>query len=337
MICTKFGGTCVTPDNLCRLSEVVDDNVGAVVVSAVGKEFFDDTKMTDLLNAYYFSREEIVWKHVEDKIKRLCLVNAIDIDFEKMLYRGKMQIEKHDKDYCLSLGEEFTARCIAKYLGRPYVEAAEYVRFKNGKVDKRETERRIRQLAGQRFVTGGFYGGNDSGRVTFARGGGDVSGAIFAVYTDSVLYENRTDVDGVCVADPHKIPLCRVLQQISYGQMMCLSSHGANVLHPYALELPRKVGLPIVVCGLNEKKSGGTLISSYPCLLPTAAVTSQIKYGFYQTTVIHNMTFCEVAERLADVKQYENDIVKVVLSPQTASIFSKRDVLHTVYDAFVTK
>ena len=160
MICVKFGGSCVTAKNLGCIANIVDDNVGAVVVSAVGKEFLNDNKLTDLLDEYYRTREQTIWQQICDKIMRLCVLNSIDVDFEKMLFEAKSRIDGRDRYYCLSIGEEITARCVAKYLGRRYVESAEYVVFTNGRLNNAETKRRIGQLVGQKFVCGGFYGGD---------------------------------------------------------------------------------------------------------------------------------------------------------------------------------
>ena len=168
MICVKFGGTSVTPENLHYVADIVDNNVGPVVVSAVGREFLGDDKLTDLLDRYGKSREEIVWQAICGKMVRLCEVNGIDVDVERLLFNARQQIERHNRDYCLSVGEELTARCVAAFLGREYIEAAEYLVFSDGRFDEKQTKLRVKELAGHRFVVGGFYGGTDSGeRATF--------------------------------------------------------------------------------------------------------------------------------------------------------------------------
>ena len=48
MYTAKFGGTATAPHNLKYVLSLIDDNMGAVVVSACGRSFDGDEKVTDL-------------------------------------------------------------------------------------------------------------------------------------------------------------------------------------------------------------------------------------------------------------------------------------------------
>lgn len=336
MICVKFGGTSVTPENLHYVADIVDNNVGPVVVSAVGREFLGDDKLTDLLDLYGKSREEIVWQAICGKVVRLCEVNGIDVDVERLLFNARQQIERHNRDYCLSVGEELTARCVAAFLGREYIEAAKYVVFSDGRFDETQTKLRLKELAGHRFVVGGFYGGTDSGeRVTFQRGGGDVSGAIFAVFCDCTLYDNRTDVDGVCTADPTKVADVQVLRQISYAQMQMLSQCGAAVLHPDTLKLPSQVGIPIVVRSVFDKRSAGTNVSFCPCRLPVVSVTSRAQNNVVETVMLHNMPPDVFFAKLAQATILTRFAESINCTKNVVRLTSGYDLTNLTYKAFV--
>ena len=217
------------PNNVKYLQKCLDKHHGVVVVSAIGREFDGDEKVTDLLGRYWHG-DDNAWTRIADKFRRLCLINAVDVDVEELLADAKMRARKFGSDYCLSLGEELTARCIAKLTGREYVEAQGYVVFDGGKFKLKETLRRLKELGGNRVVMGGFYGGTiDGNRQTFTRGGGDVSGALCAAACNATLYENVTDVDGVFVANPRLVDGAQKLDGLSYDEMLLLAKSGSSV------------------------------------------------------------------------------------------------------------
>lgn len=336
MTTAKFGGTATNANNLKYLISRVTDNVGAVVVSACGRDFDGDEKVTDLLSAYYDSHSDAVWQQICDKFRRLCIVNGIDYDLDTALAETKTDIVLFDKAYCLSVGEELTAKIVACALARRYVEAANYVVFRSdGSLDEAETERRIAaELVGQRFVVGGFYGATKSGqRMTFARGGGDTSGAIFAAFSGATLYENFTDVDGVYSANPNKVFCPVLLRQISYGQMRLLSTFGAEVLHPDSVGLAQKYGVTTVVRNFYGADNG-TTVGNAPCTLPLVGVTTRRCGGGYVTYALHNLgcSVTKVAAKLCETHgQY---VTRVSCDKALLVVCGKIDLTNAVYRCF---
>ncbi len=334
MYTAKFGGTATAPHNLKYVLSLIDDNMGAVVVSACGRSFDGDEKVTDLLNLFYVTRDEMVWRKIETKYRRLVEINGINIDIDKLLAEKKRNMCGNDRAYYLSVGEELTAKCVAAATGREYVEAADFICFdEGGRLDYRETKRRVETLANQKFVVGGFYGGKrDGGRATFERGGGDISGAIFAVWTSATLYENYTDVDGVCVANPRCVFCPKVLPQISYEQMRLLGSCGAEVLHPSAVDLPQKTALPVVV--KNFWGSCGTTVYNYPCVDDVVSVTCRKTDGLYVTSVLHNLPDMG-ARVIADIaRDVKNCVARCELSRDISKIYASQDLTVETYNAF---
>lgn len=336
MTTAKFGGTATNANNLKYLISRVTDNVGAVVVSACGRDFDGDEKVTDLLSAYFDSRSDALWQQICDKFRRLCEVNAVCFDVDRALGKAKADIALFDKAYCLSVGEELTAKIVACALARRYVEAANYVVFRDdGLLDEAETERRIAaDLAGQRFVVGGFYGATKDGqRMTFARGGGDTSGAIFAAFSGATLYENFTDVDGVYSANPNKVFCPVLMRQISYGQMRLLSTFGAEVLHPDSVRFAQKYGVPVAVRNFYGADNG-TTVGNAPCALPLVGVTSRRCGGGYVTYALHNLG-CGVTKVAAKLCETHGQYVTRVSCDKTLLVVrSAVDLTNAVYRCF---
>lgn len=114
-------------------------------------------------------------------------------------------------------------------------------------------------------VVAGFQGVHaaaDTGFVettTLGRGGSDTTAVALAAALGADECEIYTDVDGVYTADPRVVEDARLLDRISYEEMMEAASQGARVMHLRAVELGRKSGVPIRV--LHAMRHGpGTLI-----------------------------------------------------------------------------
>lgn len=291
MITAKIGGTSVTASNLAHLHDIITPQHNCIVVSAIGKEFADDVKTTDLLQQYYYTQSPHTWRQICDKYRRLVQVNAIDIDIDKLLYNARCRAVLYDVNYCMSLGEELSAQTVAAYLSAQYIEAENAVFFYDGKPMYRRTYTRIRRLFDQckLGVTGGFYGYDvHSGRrCTFPRGGGDISGALFARALNSTLYENWTDVYGVCVANPAKVASAVTVPHLSYAQMLLLANSGAEVLHPDAIYPVRAKAIPIRIGNFTNPNGASTLICNCPCTNKLLSVAERSQTHGVITTILH--------------------------------------------------
>ncbi len=306
-----------------------------MVVSAIGKEFDGDSKVTDLLYRHFFG-DESAWQRICNKFLRLVTVNGICIDAEKLLYQAKQQ-SKISLPHCLSLGEELTAKIAAKYLDAPYLDAEKLVRFNCGKlnVKKTMTEMKSAFCGLKTGVMGGFYGGCENGRAVLSRGGGDVSGALCAVATNSVIYENYTDVNGVCNADPKVVWGAKTIPHLSYCQMFLLSRCGAVVLHPDAVKIAQSCGLPICVVNSCNPCAPSTLVSNCPSASPFLAVTERRQKGGIYSTVLHSMAAYEVFCRLERLTGLINATVKNCMVTQNlVQIESDVSVLKQLFAVF---
>ena len=290
MITAKFGGTAITPRNLIHLKEVLTPYHKCVVVSAIGKEYQSDTKTTDLLIAYYNNPSDDIWDKIADKYRRIVEINAIDIDVDKLLHNARKRAQRYSMQYCMSLGEELSAKVVAAFIDAEYVEAQEVVRFNDSGLDRETTYRNIQNSCNgdNLIVVGGFYGGVYGGRRTFSRGGSDVTGSIFAAATDSTLYENWTDVNGVCVANPTEVADVETVQQMSYNEMYLLSLAGAEVLHPNAVAPVEQKGIPIKIGNFFSPHGKSTLVSSCPSCNKLLSIAEKNEDGKLVTTVLHS-------------------------------------------------
>ena len=274
----KFGGSSVADAiQIRKLNDIVkaDDAIKYVVVSAPGKRYADDSKVTDLL---YLCKTHIEHKIPYEQIfqviyDRFMAVEAdlgVDVDIKAELRRIKKNIEDGASvDYIASRGEYLNAMIIAAYLGFDFVDAQDIIKFNDkGKLMEDMTN----ELIGKRLakhecaVIPGFYGEKlEDGTIkTFSRGGSDITGALVARATSADVYENWTDVSGFLMADPRIVKDPKPIEKISYMELRELSYMGASVLHEEAIFPAKAAGIPINIRNTNRPQDPGTMITADP-------------------------------------------------------------------------
>jgi aspartate kinase len=271
----KFGGSSVADAlQIEKIKNIIhaDEDIKYVVVSAPGKRFSEDSKVTDLL---YLCKTHIehklpyqqIFQVVCDRFMAVEVNLGVDIDLRKEFEMIKENLEAGaSADYIASRGEYLNAMLIAAYLGFDFVDAASLVRFdEKGKFMEDLTNSLIeRELAKhERAVVPGFYGSKTDGDIkTFSRGGSDITGALIARATNADVYENWTDVSGFLMADPRIVKNPKPMSCISYRELRELSYMGASVLHEDAIYPARIANIPINIRNTNEPEDPGTMITS---------------------------------------------------------------------------
>jgi aspartate kinase len=95
-------------------------------------------------------------------------------------------------------------------------------------------------------LVAGFQGVSTSRDVTtLGRGGSDTTAVAVAAAVGAEVCEIYTDVAGVFTADPRIVPDARKLPQVSFEEMLEMSSSGAGVLQLRSVEYARTHGVRI--------------------------------------------------------------------------------------------
>lgn len=104
----------------------------------------------------------------------------------------------------------------------------------------------------------GFQGLCEENRrvTTLGRGGSDTSAVAIAAAFKASRCDIYTDVDGLYSADPRLIHNAKIINEISYDQMLELSSMGAKILHPRSVEIAKKYNVPVRIISSFTKKIG---------------------------------------------------------------------------------
>lgn len=269
----KFGGTSMaTADSIRKVAEILlsDKERRFVIVSAPGKRFSGDDKVTDLLYASFNEAQATgdcskSFKKVEERFVSLQKELGIKTDLKPVLKEIKSRIDvSQTPDYAASRGEYLSAVILSEFLGFPFVDAKDIIRFTeagafNADYSNDIIVKKVKPLAAA--VIPGFYGSKDGGEiVTFSRGGSDVTGAIIARGVAASVYENWTDVDGFMTADPRIVDKPRIMRTLSYTELRELAYMGANVLHPESIFPVNSSGIPINIKNTFNPSAPGTFI-----------------------------------------------------------------------------
>jgi aspartate kinase len=271
----KFGGSSVADAiQIEKIKNIImaDPDRKYIVVSAPGKRFDSDNKITDLL---YLCKAHIdhnapydqVFQVIYDRFIAMEISLKVDVNLEAEFSEiRKNMLEHPSADYIASRGEYISALLVAAYLGYDFVDTAGLIKFnKKGKfLNDESTAALAEELAKhERAVIPGFYGTYPDGKIkTFTRGGSDITGAVVAGAVKADVYENWTDVSGFLMADPRIVKNPKAISKISYMELRELSYMGASVLHENAIYPARQANIPINIRNTNAPEDPGTIIEA---------------------------------------------------------------------------
>ncbi|SFC87964.1 aspartate kinase [Bacillus sp. OV322] len=285
----KFGGSSLsTSEQIKKVYNIVvsDPERKAVVVSAPGKRFEEDVKVTDLLiecgertlnNREYDEIAAAVILRYQQIAEELQLPSSVGEEISQNilgLLKGKRNNPRKYLDRIKASGEDNHARLIAAYF-QSQGQNASYMNPRtaglivsnepgNAQVLPQSYERlsKLREHEGI-IIFPGFFGYNTEGEVmTFSRSGSDITGAILANGMGADIYENFTDVDAVYAVNPSIITHPKEIRELTYREMRELSYAGFSVFHDEALVPAFRAAIPVHIRNTNNPEAEGTLVVS---------------------------------------------------------------------------
>lgn len=113
-------------------------------------------------------------------------------------------------------------------------------------------------------VVAGFQGWNADGDITtLGRGGSDTSAVAIAAALKADVCEIFTDVNGIYTADPNICLKAQKLNEISYDEMLEMSSLGARILQIRSVEFAKKYNVPVHVRSSFCKEEGTMVVAEH--------------------------------------------------------------------------
>jgi aspartate kinase len=192
-------------------------------------------------------------------------------DLIKLAYQVTQKPSARELDVLLSTGELVASTLLAMALKTQGYEAISLSGAQAGiHTDDNHSKARITAIEPGRIneeikrdnivIVAGFQGitkGLDI--TTLGRGGSDTTAVALAARLGAAACERYTDVEGIFTADPRVVPEATKISEISYDEMLELTTYGNKVMHPRAVELGQIYGIPILVASSFNDRTG-TLI-----------------------------------------------------------------------------
>ncbi|MBH0229814.1 aspartate kinase [Halobacillus yeomjeoni] len=285
----KFGGSSVANgEQIKKITNIIHADIErrVVVVSAPGKRYSEDVKVTDLLiqlgetirdGGKYDEVYDWIMGRFQSIIDELelpqevyqTISEKIDASIQHVIEEGERGL-----DALKACGEDGAALLVSAYLNQSGLDAA-YVNPSEAGIVVRdqpggalvleESFERLYQLRerSEVLVIPGFFGFTPEEKlVTFSRGGSDITGSIVAAGVKADLYENFTDVDSVFSVNPMLVDNPQPMTSLTYREMRELSYAGFTVFHDEALIPAVKAKIPVCIKNTNNPSAPGTMIVS---------------------------------------------------------------------------
>ena len=217
---------------------------------------------------------DIIAKTISEGNHVVVVLSAMGEETDRLIELAKAihpEPNLREYDALVATGEQISVALMAMALSKRDLKAKSYTAYQLGIrtnemhgsariVDVKVEKLRKQIKKGVVPVITGFQGMNDEGDITtLGRGGSDTTGVAIAVALGADECQIFTDVDGVFTTDPKICSKARLLNQVSFDEMLELSSTGAKVLQLRAVEYASKNQMPIRVLS-SFSESSGTLV-----------------------------------------------------------------------------
>lgn len=208
----------------------------------------------------------------------------------------------------------------------------------NAIIEKINTKRIIDELNMNKIViVAGFQGINKNLDITtLGRGGSDTTAVALAAALNAKNCYIFSDVDGVYTTDPNKVKDAKKLSNVSYDEMLDISSEGAKVLHNRCIEIGDKFNIPIITESTFNNKDGSVISKK----IEENTIKSIIKKEVSRISIVGN----GISRDLSLIKNILNiidkeklDILNFEVSESKISITFKNIVEDKVLNIFHTE
>ncbi len=223
------------------------------------------------------SRIQHVAEIIASQAGRKCVVVVSAMgDTTDHLYKMAKQCcthpNKRELDLLLSTGEQVSISLLTLALQSRGIRSKSFTGAQIGIfTDNVHNSARIKDINAERIrqalnefdvvVVAGFQGLSADGEVTtLGRGGSDTTAVALAAACGAPICDIYTDVDGVYTADPNSILDAKLLNTISYDEILEMARNGAQVLHPRSIELAQNYGITVRVRNTFKPDHQGTAI-----------------------------------------------------------------------------
>ncbi len=210
----------------------------------------------------------------EDPVVVVSAMGQTTDHFLDLAYQITKNPTARELDMLLSVGERISISLLAMAINAegPY-EAVSLTGSQVGIItDTQHTRAKIVEIRcgriyqtlekGQIPIVAGFQGVSVEKEITtLGRGGSDTTAVALAAALGAEQCRIMKDVDGVYSADPDEVPQAKIIDRLSYQEMLEFSATGSRVLATDSVSLAEEHGMNIAI-GQARTGAIGTIITS---------------------------------------------------------------------------
>lgn len=294
----KFGGASINSleriKNIANLLSEHQNEKLILIVSAMGKvtnalekvaEAFYNNKTEEAIKLF-----EVIKRQHTDVAKYLLVTHynaclkQIEIIFSKtesLLHTQPQGSFDKYYDQIVSIGELLSSSLLSYYLNEvgifnKWFDVRNLIctdnNFRDAGIDWNATSKKIMQWKSEQldnnnpensaiFISQGFIGStNKNESTTLGREGSDFTAAIFGNILDAENVTIWKDVEGVMSADPRSFPDAKLIDHLSYNEVIEMAYYGAQVIHPKTIKPLQNKSIPLLVKCFLDSSLPGTII-----------------------------------------------------------------------------
>ncbi len=219
---------------------------------------------------------KIIKKRHEEGNEVIVVVSAMSGTTNDLINRSKQisdNFNKSELDVLMSSGEQISSSLLAGAIIELGMKARSWLGWQIPIVtNDNHASSQIMQIKTNEIlnfiskkgvaVIAGFQGISKESRITtLGRGGSDLTAVAIAKFFQTDSCEIYTDVDGVLTTDPFINEKAKKIDKISYEEMLEMSSLGAKVMQPMAVQTAMTNNISVQVRSAFSAKTGTQIIS----------------------------------------------------------------------------
>lgn len=221
---------------------------------------FGGTSVGDLEKIKKVADKIIQFKNKNHEV--VVVLSAMSGKTDALIEKSKVLCEspcKSDMDVLLSIGEQEAIALLSIRLNSLGYPSKTFLGFQvpivtdnvygKARIKSIKTEAILECLKqGQIPIVAGFQGCDDEGRITtLGRGGSDTTAVALAAALNADECQIFTDVEGVYTTDPRVVDEARLLDTITFEEMLEMASLGSKVLQIRSVEFAGKYNVTLRV------------------------------------------------------------------------------------------
>jgi aspartokinase/homoserine dehydrogenase 1 len=255
------------------MGETTDDLMRAGERAAAGDEGYSE-QLEEIASRHIAVVRDLIpevrHSHILSRIRKM--LNDLE-DLVHGIYLTR-DLSAKTRDKLLGYGEDLSSYILSEVLlndACPFtlLDSRELIRtddtFGQGVVNMEITYKLLRRHIKKEkcYIMPGFISSTLNGvSTTLGRNGSDYTAALVAAALKADVLEIWTDVPGVMTADPRLVRQARPIESITYEEAMELSTFGARIIHPPAIQPLLREGIDVLILNTFEPDKPGTLITS---------------------------------------------------------------------------